>query len=192
MPDGRWSFARARSATRWLVAGSRRRPRRSDCRHRPPTAQPAQHILERDGAIEQREAHEQRLEEQLLLAALPEARLELADACSMRSRSPAANAIARSTQRLAQPARETSVGRAAEHDGELRAQHVGEAGEEDAEVDARVGEPRDRGEHVAGATLGDEVEQREELVLRHEAERVAHALRGHRAVAHREHLVGED
>ena len=33
--------------------------------------------------------------------------------------------------------------RAAERDGELRAQHVGEAGEELTEVDARVGESRD-------------------------------------------------
>ena len=40
-----------------------------------------------------------------------------------------------------------------------------------------VGQPRDSGEHVAGAPLGDEVEQREILVLRHEPERVAHALR---------------
>ena len=37
-----------------------------------------------------------------------------------------------------------------------------ESREEEPEVDAGVGEPRDGREHVAGAPLGDEVEQRED------------------------------
>ena len=96
----------------------------------------------------------------------------------MRSRSPAANRPRGALECLAQPSALTSGGIAAERDGELRAQHVGEPGEELPEVDARVGQPPDEREHVAGAPLGDEVEQREVLVLGHEAQRVAHALGG--------------
>ena len=70
MRAGRAPGARERA---WAAAA---RPARL-----PPTAPPmrAQHVLELDGAVEQREAHEQRLHQQLLLSALAKARLELAD-----------------------------------------------------------------------------------------------------------------
>ena len=64
-------------------------------------------------------------------------------AASIRSRSLGANARLPLDERLARPLAHLGR-RAAETHGEQRAQHVGEAGEELAEVDARVGQPRRR------------------------------------------------
>jgi hypothetical protein len=48
-----------------------------------------------------------------------------------------------------------------------------------------------RAENVGGAPIGDDIEHGNQLVLGDEAERLAHALRGHAAVAHRQHLIGD-
>ena len=117
--------------------------------------------------------------QQLLLAALPEARLELGDRLQHAQQIGGGERDRGAASSASRARSDTSVARAAEHDGELRAQHVGEAGEEAAEIDARFGEPRDRREDVGGAPLGDDVEERDELVFGHEAERVAHALGRH-------------
>ena len=68
---------------------------------------------------------------------------------------------------------------------------VGQTGEQEAEVDAEVGEPSHGREDVAGAMLRDDVEQRHVFVFVHQAERVAHARRGDVAGVEREDLVRE-
>ena len=81
--------------------------------------------------------------------------------------------------------------RAAEHDRQLGAKNVGNAGEQQAEVNAEVGESPDGGKHIASPPVHNEIEQCKIFVFVHEAERIAHALRGDVAGAEREHLVGE-
>ena len=137
-----------------------------------------------------REAHEQRLDEQLLLAALPKARLDLRHGGQHAQQ--IAGGEPPTTLREPLPRALGHLGRGtAQFDRELRAQDVRDSREERAEVDPGVGEARHDREHVARSPLGDDVEQLEELVLGNEAQRIAHALGGDAAFAHRQHLVGE-
>src|ERR1019366_2206055 len=139
--------------------------------------QSAQDLLDPDRAVEQREAHEHRLEQQLLLRAAPEMRFDLDEHREHAKQVAGGESRLARVERLAEMLGEVGHG-TAEHDGKLRAKRVGQAAQQEAEVDAEIGEPSDGRENVARAMLRDDVEQRDVLVLVHEAERVANALRG--------------
>ena len=92
-----------------------------------PAPPPAQHFLERERAVHEREAHEQRLEEDLLLRALAKARLELGHRVEHPQQVAGAEAPRRRREDLARMVGE--LGRvAAQHERQLAAQQVGETG----------------------------------------------------------------
>ena len=146
-----------------------------------------EHVLDRQRAIEEREAYEQRLEQELLLPTATEMGLQLDQDREHPEQ------IRRLVPRLprgqlaGEILRELRHG-AAQDDGELRAQQVGEAGKQQPEIGTKIRQAGNRAEHVTGAMLGDQVEQGQILVLVHQPERVTHPLRGHSS-AQREHLV---
>ncbi len=141
--------------------------------------------------IEEREAHEQRFDEHLLLAALAKARLELADRLQHAQQVGGREAVASCGKRVA-PLLGNLGCHAAKRDGELRAQHVGETREHAGEIHARLRELGHRRKHITRAMLGDDVEHRDELVFGNEAECVADAIGGDAAfAAHGQDLIGE-
>ena len=73
--------------------------------------------------------------------------------------------------------------RATEGDRQLRAHHITEPGEQQAKVHAVIAESGGRAKDIARAPFADDIEQRHVLVFVHQAERLAHALRRHGALA---------
>src|SRR5438477_94200 len=93
------------------------------------------------GAVLEREPHEQRLDEELLLPALLEARLQLTDRGEHAEQIGGADAVAALLERGARVLGEVARLPAQVH-RELRAEHVGNAGEKETVIHAAVGEPR--------------------------------------------------
>ena len=105
--------------------------------------------LERNGVIQQRTAHQHRLEQHLLLPASTKPRLELRQIDSMRSTS-AADHVSRCVSSAARLIAQSWYVGAEEH-GELRAQDIRERCKEHGEIHARVGQPATAGKMAAAS-----------------------------------------
>src|SRR5258708_29815577 len=130
-------------------------------------AEAAEHGLEVDGAVKQREAHEQSLDQQLLLAAATKMRLDVREGCQHAHEVSDGKSGCAGRQRFAR-----AIGDlrrcTAENDRQLRANHVAESGEKGREINAGFGESANEGKNVRRAMLRDEAQQLEELVLGHD------------------------
>jgi hypothetical protein len=147
-------------------------------------------ILERNGAIEKGHPYEKHLDQELLLRALFERRLERVDGADHSQQIAGGEAIAAFPKGSRSRSR-NSLGFPVQDDSELGAEDVSEAREKDAEVDARVGQFVYGVENLSRAMAGDDIDDSKKLILRNEAQSFAYALGGHRPFADRYHLIGE-
>ncbi len=171
--------AAASFAALLIVAGTSRR-----------VAHAAQHFLQRERPVHEREANQQRLQQDLLLRALAETRLELGDGVQHPQQVARAEPSHDRRECFARMIREIRC-IAAEYQRELAAQEIRQPREEAAEIGAGIREPRDCREHFRCASRCDVFQDVQILIFRNEAERIAHALSGERPLAERQHLIGE-
>src|SRR5690606_13456339 len=139
--------------------------------------------------VQQRQAHEQQLEQHPLLTTPPETGLRVADRLQHPQQIRHREDIPPRLQ-LRQHALGGIWWCSAKLHGELRANQVCEAAEEGDEVHSGIRQPCYLAEHVCSAPLGDQVENREVLIFRHQAECLTNALGGYLAFgSERENLV---
>ena len=176
-----------------IKRGRARGDRRCTARHRDAAhtdvTQAGEHLLQRQRTIEQRQADEQRLENQLRLSAAAKSRLDFRH--QLQHSKQVTGAPLRCHAREPFPHRARDRSRiTAKDDRQLRAHQVGQAGQQQHQVHTQVRQALDRREDIGSTALADDRQQRQQLIFRHQAQRVAHSLRREaRVVTEGEHLI---